>query len=120
LQTIDYFCSGAEFSARFSHMAISKPEWKLIRQMCDILRPLRDVSHLVSSQTSSTIQTVIPAFNALFDFLEQQEELELNHQIVRTAASLGLAVLRKYYAKTDANPHYFAAVCELYVFYSFV
>ena len=114
VETIDHFCTSSEFAARFSKMAISKSEWKLIRQMCNILQLLHDVSQLVSTQTNTMIGMVIPAFNDLFDFLEEQEENETNHQIIQTAATQGLTVLCKYYAKTDSRPLYFAAVCKFH------
>ena len=54
--------------------------------MCILLQPLADVSRLVSSQSTTTIQAVVPAFNDLFDYLEEQEENLANHEIIQITA----------------------------------
>lgn len=116
-------------SARLKRFKLRKEEWELLTQLEPILSVniffcynfkclLQIIQHFLkatermSQSKTPLLYQVVPIIDALTRMLEIASDNEALFPAVRAAATKGIAVLNKYYAKTDESIMYRCAMSK--------
>lgn len=81
-------------------------EWDQVAFLLQLLEPLKSVTQLLSQTKTTTLHRTFGVYDAIFNHLEDQEEIAINISSslwtsdLKTAVDAGLNTLRKYYGRT--------------------
>ncbi|KAF6747410.1 hypothetical protein DFP72DRAFT_821764, partial [Ephemerocybe angulata] len=90
---------------------ISEEEWEIVKELRDSLKIFKTVTLQFSSDTVS-LADVIPAMDDMHRDLKASIANEELSQPIRSALSLGVDLLNKYYSLTDESEVYRIAIGE--------
>ncbi|EEB96155.1 hypothetical protein MPER_04758 [Moniliophthora perniciosa FA553] len=90
-------------SARLRPLLLSPEEWQVIQELEPILNVLERTTEEVSKEAHPLLHQVIPYIDALNSVLEKHLRNKNLLPCVRAAVARAIAVLDKYYSKTDES-----------------
>ncbi|THU80506.1 hypothetical protein K435DRAFT_695561, partial [Dendrothele bispora CBS 962.96] len=95
---------------KLSHLQLSNNEWGLLEEIKPILQWFKIASKRVSASARPLLHTVIPIIDTLTDNLLKVCSDWSKSPQTRAGAAKAIAVLNKYYSKTDDSIMYKAAM----------
>ncbi|KAJ7841983.1 hypothetical protein B0H13DRAFT_1648942 [Mycena leptocephala] len=90
--------------------ALSESQWKLAKQLCEVLEIFEDITRLFSRAEVPFVYEVIPMLENLEDQLTNIRNDASLPDVIRIAAIAALIVVGKYYALTDDTEVYRIAI----------
>ncbi|EEB91041.1 hypothetical protein MPER_10671, partial [Moniliophthora perniciosa FA553] len=97
---------------RLKHLLIKSDEWQVINELAPILNALERTTEAVSKERHPLLHQVIPYIDALNTMLEKHLSNRKLLPCVRATIARALAVLDKYYSKTDESIMWKTAMCK--------
>ncbi|THU92086.1 hypothetical protein K435DRAFT_672838, partial [Dendrothele bispora CBS 962.96] len=96
------------------HFKLTDTEWKILKQLLPMLKWFKQITEKVSKSGVPLLHKVIPWMDTFEGLLKGVVKDSSKHGTVRAAAARGLAVLNKYYSKTDDNVMYRICMREFF------
>ncbi|KAJ2921481.1 hypothetical protein H1R20_g15613, partial [Candolleomyces eurysporus] len=106
-QVIDQLTSQRDLDLR--KFKLTDKEWELVKQLHDTLKVFKMMTLHFSSETAS-LTDVIPAMDQMYSELTTAAKNKELHISLRSALSLGVDLLNKYYSLTDESEVYQIAI----------
>ncbi|GLB40082.1 putative protein dimerization activity [Lyophyllum shimeji] len=91
---------------RLQRFQLSEKEWQLLDELYPLLEAFLRATQHISTNKVALIHEVIPIIDIITGFLEDYITNTSLLPAVRAAASRGLAMINKYYSKTDDSVVY--------------
>ncbi|KAJ7056484.1 hypothetical protein C8F01DRAFT_1311436, partial [Mycena amicta] len=110
---LDRLCTSSSGRKNIRSLQLSNAEWQVMSQLFNLLDIFRDATYEVSTNRFPCLHVIIPLIDILNQHLEdaaKRKTTDYYAPIVSLAALKGLAVLDKYYGKTDESIMYRAAM----------
>lgn len=94
-------CNQGEAKTHLKRFKLTEREWGLLEDLMPVLRVLEGATVKMSASTYPTLHEVIPIMDLLNKRFEKILDDLTQPAIIHHAVARGLAVLDKYYSKTD-------------------
>ncbi|CAB5213516.1 unnamed protein product [Rhizophagus irregularis] len=95
----------AAIDRELNDFSILSDEWKIIEELCRVLKIFQDATEYMSQSKFITLSASIPVYNALLEHIEnlldEQNTSYCPILEVRSAIRMGYEKLKEYYARTD-------------------
>ncbi|PPR06542.1 hypothetical protein CVT26_000705, partial [Gymnopilus dilepis] len=125
--TYDMLCFVLEYKKAYSRFTadgnnelrdyeLTSEEWKVVEQLCQILKVLKDAT-LYFSRSTANLAHVIPIMDIINDRLTTSANDSALSPAIRTAAGLAKKTLNRYYSRTDDSETYRIAMSKYLDFY---
>ncbi|KAF8232741.1 hypothetical protein L208DRAFT_1423064 [Tricholoma matsutake] len=98
-----------EYRKAIDVLTLSKMEWIITQQLCNILSVLKDVTQFFSHGTPN-LATVIPAMDYINDHLIAHSKNCALSPTIKASLGLGKRTLNCYYSLTDSSEVYLIAM----------
>ncbi len=103
-------------TTRLKPLKLTDIEWSVLTQLRDILDYFLVATHHISQSSIPLLHQVIPFMDLLTLELENSLDNLTLHPAVHAGISRGIALLNKYYQKTDASIMYRMAMSKCPIF----
>jgi len=84
-------------------LELTSEEWLILEELSPLLGAFHDISLEMQSSSIPLISSVIPRIDDLVGAIADFKDDTAKHPAVRSAAARGLAILNKYYQKSDES-----------------
>ncbi|GLB40642.1 hypothetical protein LshimejAT787_0805130 [Lyophyllum shimeji] len=97
-------------SANLRDYEVSEEEWKLARQLVEVLEVFKESTEFFSRKDEAYLSNVIPAMDIVDDALATAISEKTYNKSILAAIKIGKCTLNRYYSKTDMSELYRVAM----------
>jgi len=105
-------CNDEAYRPHFAQYDLNDEQCHEVKDLVKMLKVFKDITLVITSESEATLHHIVPAFNHLFDYLEQVRDDEGKSAHICLVVEQALVPLSKHYSRTDKCILLFIAVCE--------